>query len=397
MKIEGTAKALFTALSPLRSAVSKRPTRPITACCLITADGDEVTAQATDLERYVRVTLPEVTIVTKGVEAIPYEPLITALSKMGEDAVAIDSTQSGVTIVSPSAKLRLSTDSAEEFPEFPSAAPAMTFTLDRKALETAIRKVGHAVCKGAHFYAIVGVQFRGTSKGLDITATDGSQLSTVLIKGKGFSEFSVIVPVAVLGTLASFAASDEVGVALTANEAEKPEEQRMTWVKFTLGCSVMATRLLEGHFPPWDNVLAGPFERAATVNRRAFLDALALVGIASDEMDDVIHFSTAGDVMTLVAERSTADAAVSVALEDAKAPILGGFVLHRLREMLQCADDDTMVLGCQMRKPRYDQKTRRWEQASEFTARDTAGWRYILNGICIQCEAPANATEEEGE
>lgn len=378
MRIESTAKSLFTALSRLRSAIPKRPLRPILSHMLINAGEDGVTAQGTDLELYIRVAVPDVAVPVVGTAAVPYDPLLSALGRMGDDAVAIEAGSGEVTIVSPSAKLRLSTQDAKEFPEFqPSAPTDHAFTLGRADVEAAVRKVKDCVHKGAHRYAIIGAQMRGSSKGVELTGIDGAQLSTVLVRSRAVPTFEAIVPVPALVSVVGLPESDEIDVCVSDSRA----------LFSAAGCSVSA-RLFEGSFPPWDTMLPERFEAAATVNRKALLDAIGLVGVVLTEESSTVVLSTDGDTLHVAASEdagSAGSAGVDVPMTDVRMSVEGKFRAPKLRSMLTCADAEELALDCHLTYG-VDATTQKKIKAAQFYVKDASGWRYVINGTQCPCQ-----------
>jgi DNA polymerase III subunit beta len=172
--------------------------------------------------------------------------------------------------------------------------------------------------------------------GLRLVATDSYRLAvrdlpgqTVLAEGQ-----TVLVPSRALGELARLlSANGEVILHLGQREAS-----------FEVGSVRLTTRLIEGQYPPYRNLIPATLPNTLTVNRLAFLEALKRVKLLAKDATPV-RLKMTGDSLELIA--ITQD--VGQASEDLEAVFQGNelqvaFNPDFLTAGLELATGDTVTL-----------------------------------------------------
>src|SRR4029079_10075877 len=163
-----------------------------------------------------------------------------------------------------------------DYPKLPSAKEAETFKVDPVTLRDMIAKTIFSVSQDETRQHLAGVLFEWDGTNARMVSTDGHRLSKVgraLPDGQNLDK----------GVLIPRKRIVEVRRALEAREA--PCEIGIHQGYFVLKADdvSLCVKLIDGQFPPYDQVIPKDNERAFPVGRVALLDALRRVAIMSSD------------------------------------------------------------------------------------------------------------------
>ena len=152
---------------------------------------------------------------------------------------------------------------------FPGAAAA---TLPFSVLRSMIDRTQFATAREPGRFALHGVQFRFTSKELEVVATDGRRLAKAVhpVASGPATELKVIVGTKPLALVSRLAADPTAQVEVAVHDRR---------IYFRVGRCLLSSRLIDGAFPPYEQVIpqssakgfVAKAERLATALRRASL------------------------------------------------------------------------------------------------------------------------------
>jgi DNA polymerase-3 subunit beta len=163
-----------------------------------------------------------------------------------------------------------------DYPKLPAIAEAQTFPVETAALRDMIAKTIFSVSLDETRQHLAGVLFESDGATARMVSTDGHRLSKAghaLVGGPKLAT-GVLIPrkgiVELRRAIETREAPTEIGVH-DGNFVLKADD---------VGISV---KLIDGQFPPYDQVIPKDNERAFTVSRLAFLDALRRVSLMSSD------------------------------------------------------------------------------------------------------------------
>jgi DNA polymerase-3 subunit beta len=268
------AEALTTAG---RAATSRTGTLPVLSGVRLDVADGELTVTGTDLELTIRLSVP-VHSDTNGSAVVParlVSDIVRALPagavevSLGDDEMAISAGRSQFSV----RPLSLSDYPAQVEPD---ASPV---TLQSSEFSDALRQVVRAASTDDARAVLTGVLVAAEDEGLKMVATDSYRLavrdlpqSSMLASGQ-----KVLVPGRALAELQRILSSDaELTVRLGAREAV-----------FEVGSTRLTTRLIEGEYPNYRNLLPSAYPNVLTVGREALLEALRRVKILAQDSTPV--------------------------------------------------------------------------------------------------------------
>lgn len=344
MKFRIAKDELTRALSRVQGIVEKRSTKPVIGNVLLTADADGLVVSATDTEvsfvgRYA-AECSEPGSITLGARQL-YS--IARLLPTQKVEFALDPQSQQANIVSGRASFNLMGLAASEFPEVPDLSEVDGFTLSSAALKRLIDHTLFAISSddtrvglnGAHVESADGVE--GTSM-LRFVATDGHRLSlcTAPHGGTYTAPGSVLLPKKGLAELRKLCDNDtdDWTVSILDNQC-----------LFKRGSVGFAMRLLEGQFPPYQQVVPSSWQRRVLVDRQALVQALKRVSILADDKTSPVKLEIAGGQLIVTARQAEmGDAREEIEAEVEGEDLVVGFNARYFLDALAVLGDDTVVV-----------------------------------------------------
>jgi len=264
--------------------VATRSPKPALACIKMEAREGLVTLLATDLEVGIRIFLEKMEVSEPGAGLVPADRFYAILRELEEDTVSVSSTEQETTIEAPNAHFAILGDNPDDFPQVPEFSETGAFEMGADSLLSLTERTLFATAKENTRYALNGVLWEVEGTGVTLVATDGRRLS--LARGKckdGPQEkVSAIVPSKAvqliqrcLGDVTD--AKEPVRVVLGEKEillASPPADGTRR---------VVYSRLVDGHFPKYEDVIPKDFDKKATLNTTGFLSAVRKAALLTNE------------------------------------------------------------------------------------------------------------------
>ena len=266
------------------SVVAPRSPKPVLGCIKLEAETKKVILLATDLEVGIRVEVDKVEVKEPGTALVPADRLHAILRELEADTVSLVSTDQETEIVVPSARFKVLGDDPADFPPIPEFPPSGAFSVAADELLSLIKRTLFATAKENTRYALNGVLWEVEGTNLVMVATDGRRLS--LARGKckeGPKEkTTAIVPSKAMQlverSLADLSeAKGQVRIVLGEKEIllETPSVDG--------GRRIVYSRLVDGHFPKYDDVVPKDSDKKAVLKTAAFLAAVRKAALLTNE------------------------------------------------------------------------------------------------------------------
>lgn len=212
---------------------------------------DEAVLTATDMEIGVRLVVPEVEVQSPGSAVIPVSRLNMILRESSDETLQIDADSDRILITGQNSRFELQGQNPDEFPEVASFEEKDYFELSAKVLRELIRRTLFATDAESSRYALGGVLLEMDDKTITAVGTDGRRLAKMQGKIKKIgnpkaAESATIVPARAMQVMERILPDTDVMVQLAArsNDLLMKEEN-----------GIFYTRLVEGRFPKWRDVL----------------------------------------------------------------------------------------------------------------------------------------------
>jgi DNA polymerase III subunit beta len=260
-----------------RAVASRGGALPVLSGVKAELHGDRLVLAGSDLDLTIQVAVT-VAGQADGVAVLPARLAADIVRALEPGAVHVEAEGDEARISSGRSQFAVRLLPAEDFPRLPEA-PADEVTLDAAALAEALRQVVRAASHDDARPILTGVLMAAEGDGLRLVATDSYRLAvrdlrgtTVLREGQ-----TVLVPSKALGELTRVLGGAE---SVTLRLAERD-------ATFVVGDTRLTTRLIEGEFPNYRQLIPSTHPNRLTVGREPLLDALRRVKLLAREATPV--------------------------------------------------------------------------------------------------------------
>jgi DNA polymerase III subunit beta len=252
----------------------------------------------------------------------------------GAVSVAVDGDQAQISAGRSVFSLR--TLPAEDFPRL-SEPSEDAVRLQMGDLVSALKQVIGAASHDEARPILTGVLMSAEPEGLRLVATDSYRLAVrdlpgtaVLDEGK-----QVLVPSRALAELARLTSGGQAELVLRLGERD---------ATFQVGSTRLTTRLIEGQYPPYRNLIPASLPNCLTVNRTVFADALKRMRLLAKDATPVRLRMSAEGVELIAIAQDIGQANEEVEAEYTGADLLVAFNPDFLVAGVESTDGDTITL-----------------------------------------------------
>ena len=266
MKISTQRQELVARLAIVSRAVSTRASTQALGGILLSCSADGLVLHATDLEMGLETGL-DAQVEGQGSVLLPGRQLVEVARSLGVEEVVLESraAERDIELRSGSAVFHLRTLPSEDFPAFPTPSDE-PLRIPASVFADSVELVARAASRDDMRPVLTGVLVTAAGRELTMVATDSYRLSvkqTELGLEVG-GELQANVPARALRELARILLSEEVEeveISLLPNQAV-----------FRAGRVLLTTRLIEGQFPNYEQLLPESYEHDVRLPREEFLD-----------------------------------------------------------------------------------------------------------------------------
>ncbi len=279
-------------------AVASRPTHPILANIRLDADSTNQSLGLTafDLNIAVQVSFPA-QVVDGGSITLPAKLLNDIVSRLPDEDITINFEKENtvVTIVCGSGRYQMNGLPIEEFPELPQIGEdGETTYLPVESMLNGLAATLFATSADDTKRILTGVHLTATSDRLEFAATDGHRLSVLQT---GFldadeppvtgdtvtTNLEVTIPSRALRELERMLNQQTEGAI-----AVKFDRANMI---FQSANQILISRLLDGSYPNYRQLIPNQFERKVTLERKLFLSALERIAVLADQKNNIVKIT----------------------------------------------------------------------------------------------------------
>lgn len=283
MKIVCPKERLLNAISQIQGAVSPKTTLPILANVLLEANAGILTLTATDLDIGIQYKIP-VEMAEPGASTLPAKRLFSIIRELPDGDVEIVINQAhAATITCGSAYFRVVGIGREEFPKLPEFPEAKTYEIPQSLLKEMINKTSYSMCHDESRYVLNGIYVSVKLNKVIMVATDGRRLAFIEkhVKLPKDAEMEVIIPAKTVQELVKLLnAEDNASIVLAKNQ-----------IAFKLPNCTLISRLIEGVYPNYKQVIPEGLEQKITLNKEEFLSAVKRSTLITNDRSNSIKLN----------------------------------------------------------------------------------------------------------
>ena len=299
MKITVLAENLKRGLSIVNRGISTRPQLPILSGILIKANTEGLFLVSTDLEMSFWLRMGA-KIIEEGELVMPAKLFTDLVLSLPAGPVEIVSEKQTLKILAGSVKADIVGQTAEDFPVIPRMKKPQV-VLSAGEFREKIEKVTVSAAKDDTRPILTGVLWDFGKDAITLVATDGYRLSVDKLGSEKKTDSwdgRVILPARSLQEVAK--TLSDTGEDSLSVEFDKENQQ----VIFGLKEMEIASRLIAGEFPPYQQILPNTYKTKLEFDRVELLDAVKRAKLFAKENANIVKLITADNNLKIVAESS---------------------------------------------------------------------------------------------
>lgn len=294
MKFVCPQSQLNTHLSMVSRVVPARPSKPVLSNVLIKVDDStqEVTLIGFDETMGVQTTF-SATVEAPGELTLPAKLLESIVSRLPAEDIVIQEIEAdaAVTLTCSSGEYQVRGLSSEDYPSLPMVEDGQAAELSTEALLAGLRGSLFATSADETKQVLTGVHLAAETETLEFAATDGHRLAVV--KTSDESKVNATADKTAMDVTVPAKALRELEKMLQAYQSSEPISLKFdrTQVIFELAHQRLTTRLLEGQYPNYRQLVPQQFERQVTVDRKQLSSALERIAVLADQKNNIVKLS----------------------------------------------------------------------------------------------------------
>jgi len=338
MKFKVSREKMLKALQRVLGPIGSRSTLPILGNVLIEAEGTQVKLTTTDLDLRISTGV-EAAIEEAGRTTVPAKKFAALVQRFSDDDLIFTSNERHhAELVCGNSKCKLLGLPADDFPQNVEFTPVRRLTYKESDLNRILSQITYTVSLEDSRKVLHGVLCSCKDNLVAFAATDGKRLAVVDKLPEMFegTEGEVIIPLRAANEIKRLAAGDE-------KVAIEIGDKQAAFITDTL---VLTTKLIEGNYPNYRQVIPTNFASQIAVPAQAFLSKIELVSqVLSDSNSFVVLRFADNQLVIKAASAEIGEGEAIVDVEYSGTPIEVSFNPTFLAEPLRAVAVENVTLN----------------------------------------------------
>ena len=297
MKFSVNQQDLQKSLGYCQGVIEKRSTLPILSNILIEAANSKLKITATDLDLIFVNEISNIKIFDEGTTTTSSSIMFDIVRKIpsGSQIKFENTGESKLQLESSKSLFNLNSINASEFPITDENFNENEFTINSKDLLKLLNKCKFSISNDETRHYLSGIFFHQTQTDdknfLTAAATDSHRMSISKVRLKNKIEFEpIILPKKTIFQLCSLL-EDYDGEVKVSNIKSK--------IKFELNNSILISKLIDGKFPNYIQVIPRENQKKLEIDLKSFLNSVDRVASVSLDKKDGVKFNLTKDNLDL--------------------------------------------------------------------------------------------------
>jgi DNA polymerase III subunit beta len=293
MKFSISKEALLEGLQKVQHVVSTRTTLPILSNVLLVAKNGRLTFTTTDLDVGITGSV-EAKIEKEGATTLPAKRLVNIVRELPASEVEITVDAKNIaSIQSGPSFFKIIGLGQDDFPPLPDFEGAKEFRMPQQQLRDGLKKTSYAISTDETRYVLNGIYTSFRDGKLTLVATDGRRLAMVEndLDFPASHETDVIVPTKAVQELQRLLGdTGEVLIRLSDSQ-----------ISFSIGEHLLISKLIEGNYPNYRQVIPGDSTERVELPRESTLDTVRRVSLLSSDKSNSVKLVFGSNVVEVTA------------------------------------------------------------------------------------------------
>jgi len=341
VKLSLPTSELLSALGAATRVASTRSAVQALSGVLIDAEQERCELQATDMEVGVRVPL-DVAPERPGRVVLPGRLLLDVTRALSGERVSLElrGSEQDVEVISGASTFHLRTLRLDDFPRLPEPEEGGRVILPAAAFVETVARVARAASRDETRPVLTGIWMAASGQELLMVATDSYRLSVkrTTLAASLQGELEANVPARALGELSRIAQQGN------GEDAELAVSVRQGQVLFELHGAVLSSRVIDGQFPNYRQLLPETVEHELRLSTAEVADVVRRISLLALKNAPLRLAFSEGELTVSALTAEVGDAAETIPVPFAGEPFEIGFNPEFLRDGLESVDGEEFVL-----------------------------------------------------
>ena len=338
MKFSIDKSEIINEFQSLAAVADKKQTLPILSNILIRCEADNIRMLSTDLEVELDISLKGANIVSPGETTIPAKKAADIIRELpeGEVSFELNDDSSKLTVKSSSGRYNLATIPGSDFPDFDVVKSEVVHKITTEKLIELFHKTSFAMANQDWRHYLNGCLFEKSETALNMVATDAHRLAIYKSNLETQGDFSGIIPRKTVVELMKILPKQEEEIEFYINANNIVFMSK----KFTF-----KSKLIDGNYPNYNQVVPQGEGVKITFNRRNMLDSLSRVSVLTSEKFKGVKLKSDNGVLDVSAhnpDQESAEEKLDVTGDPSSFDI--AFNVNYLKEVLSTIEDEEISL-----------------------------------------------------
>ena len=339
MKLSLSTADLLAQLQTATRVASSRASVQALSGVMISAEGDQPVLLATDMEVGLRVPLPG-EILRPGSAVLPARLILDVVRSLPGETVTMElrSQEQDVELISGPATFHLRTLRAEDFPTLPSPDPATRMTLPAEVFVETALQVSRSASRDETRPVLTGVLISAGAQELTMVATDSYRLSVK------HAALATALEGTIEANVPARALQELARIAQSVSEPELAVSTGQNQVVFEIGDVVLSSRLIDGQFPNYRQLLPESVEYELRLASAEVADVVRRVSLLAQKNAPLRLSFSEGELTVSAQTPDVGEASETLPVPFAGEPFEIGFNPEFLRDGLESVESEELVL-----------------------------------------------------
>ena len=338
MQIVCDGLELCEAVLKVNKAIGAKTTNPILEGIKLVAEDGTLTLSATDLELSIEKKI-KAEVKEEGEAVVPGKFFSEFIKKLTNENIELElNERNQLKIKYTDSESYIQCYPVLEYPGFKKIESNEYFGIEKRSLKELINKTLFSVAVDDSRPILKGCLFEISDKDIMATALDGYRLAHIqkdIVKGT--VKTAIIVPSRSLSEISKLLddSEDNVNVYIQKN-----------YLMVDLGDCKISTRLLEGDFLNYNQIISNSFETEITVNKNQFEDALERASLLSKVgQNNLVKFEIKENILCLTSNSEIGNIKENVNISLRGKELVIAFNARYFIEALRVNSDEFVKIG----------------------------------------------------
>ena len=297
---------LNNAIQLVSKAVTGKPTHPILANILVTADQvtKKVSLTGFDLNLGIQTAF-NASVNKSGAITIPSKLFMEIVNKLPSESpitITVDDSSDNILLKSERGSFNLKGIPSDDYPNLPFVENGTSLDIDPSSLLKSLKLTIFSTSNDESKQLLTGVNFKFKKNFLESAATDGHRLAVVLTSNEKSQDEQTNFNEDVLSVTIPTRSLREIDKLLTLKTTEKSIKLFYDKGQMVLISSnqIITTRTLEGNYPNYSQLIPDSFSKLLKFETKQLIDSLERIAVLADQQSSVVKIKVGNDNIALI-------------------------------------------------------------------------------------------------